>query len=143
MPNTVGYIVVGPRDLPADRSPVYAAAINGARILRQAAEDYAEGREVSPEATAIVGNTGMDLDYDLEHYAHTTDADARAIVDALYSVWDLGAGDACSRVDPNDPERVIVFAGGSADNCDYESGKAYEALREADRVGALAALNIH
>lgn len=142
MNRTLGYIVTGPASLPKDRQLAYAAAASGLRLLAQAAEDYAEGRGLSPEAEAVLSRTGMDADYDLDDYRTLREEAAKQIVDDLYKAWEHGAEDACSRVDPHNPERMIVFAGGSSDNCGFESGSAYSALREADRLGVLDALNI-
>ena len=116
-------IVIGPASLPEDREPVYAAAVAGLGLLRQAAEDFA-----------------VDAAYDLDGYELMTDEQARAAVDALYSAWRGRAEDVVIRPMPGNPDRALVFAGGTDE--DFETGTAYSALREADRLGILDMLGI-
>jgi hypothetical protein len=136
----VGYMLKGPRELDRDRFEL-ARGI-AANVIGQAGQARAAelaGEDFEREDFDALDNMLIDLDCDLENIA---ELDPESALSDLVSVWEEGAErDLTTRIDPDDDEQRIVFAGEMSWG-DEPEGFAYRTFRDADKLGMLDVFGI-
>ena len=125
----IGYLVTGPKRLP--RGKTYRQALKHAEAIieqvRAAETEEGYDRKKLPATHRKMDSEDLD---------NILDLDAEQVLDDLYALWDGMCRDASMRTNPDDPKRVLVFAGELSWG-DEPDGTGYLALRDAERLGLL------
>lgn len=121
----IGYMVKGPLCMPLKQE-----AMKWFERKAKLGKDWPELEDKCPEnlkeIPVIVGVSDSGEDMDRAHIL--TESGFSLFVDKFYRVWGKGSKDSASRIDPDNPERKIVFAGCPSWG-DEPDGLGYEVLK--------------
>ena len=156
----IGYFAKGPRDLPQDKVPLAIAEVDRRLAwLRRAApfvekEDYSGLVGLLADCPWIPGDQGPyneaeieteQLGYDigdlLSAAGNIDDLTGAIWVKDFIDKWPLGCPDAAFIGDPDNPSKLMVFAGESTWG-DAPGGEGYRLLAQADAFGICSFLGV-
>lgn len=151
----IGWHAKGPTTLGGDdRLKAVAAAAEIRRITQIVLKTFQQRRDAQTdeeEAKFPFPAVARNVDFLVEAWDNEeerlmrriAEMDVAGFVDTFIRWWNNGhqSYDTNSRWDPDDNDKVLVFAGASSWG-DEPDGEGYTMLRDADRLGVLAACNI-
>lgn len=146
----LGYLVKGPRNLDVNKLADAIALVKARQVEIRAALKKM-GLDDTEEPEAIAGRVAVTMEVDdllqdlLPEFERgldesdllaMADQEAEVLVDGLYAFWESGSRDSASRLDPDDENVALVFAGEMSWG-DEPGGSGYETLRDTGRFPGL------
>ena len=129
----IGWIVKGPATLDESRFE-YAKRRALARVAL--AQRIQNDQQDPPDELADWDGS------DWDNLARVSEADIESVIESLLDLWVNGMDDAVSRLDPDDPKYLIVFAGDQSYGGEPD-GVGYQTIQSALRLDIAGAYDIH